>query len=76
MEVQNKAFIFVLSNHKKTFQNMKIELKEKNVYGNTLLYPNCEVAKKFADLLKVKTFNTYQISMIKQLEYEVVIISI
>lgn len=55
---------------------MKIELKEKNVYGNTLLYPNCEVAKKFADLLKVKTFNTYQISMIKQLEYEVVIISI
>ena len=48
---------------------MKIQVKVKNVYGNDLVYPTCETGYKFAELLKVKSFNSQQINIIKKLGY-------
>ena len=52
---------------------MEIKLYKKNVYGNELLYPACDIAKKFAILLGVKTFTTRTIVNIKSLGYKVTI---
>jgi hypothetical protein len=35
---------------------MLVSIKEKSVYGNTLMYPNNETAILFAQLLNKKTF--------------------
>lgn len=50
---------------------MQITVKERCVYGNTLVYPNCEDSRLFAELLKVKTFNAVQLDIIRALGYEV-----
>lgn len=52
---------------------MKILLKEKSVYGNTLTYPNCEISKLFAKLIGTKTLNNNDINVIRMLGYEVII---
>ena len=52
---------------------MKILLKEKSVYGNTLIYPNCETSNLFAKLIGTKTLNTSDINVIRLLGYEVII---
>jgi hypothetical protein len=52
---------------------MHITVDVHNVYGNDLVYPADEDAIKFAALLKVKTFNAYQVNMIKSLGYAVYI---
>lgn len=48
---------------------MTIKLKQKSVFGNCLTYPNCEKSLLLAKLLGVKTFNNYQINIIKELGY-------
>lgn len=53
---------------------MKIQVYMKNVYGNELMYPFCQTAKLFAQLLNVKTFNLEQERNIKALGYEIEII--
>ena len=49
---------------------MTIEYRIKNVYGNEMTYPANELANKFADLLKVKTFNISQLNKLADLGYE------
>jgi hypothetical protein len=48
-----------------------IEVQVRNVYGNTLVYPANELARKFATLLGVKTFNRSQVLAMKDLGYVV-----
>jgi hypothetical protein len=48
-----------------------IFLKEKSVYGNTLIYPNCETSNLFAKLIGTKTLNINDINVIKLLGYNV-----
>lgn len=50
---------------------MKITVKEKSVYGKILIYPACELATKFAMLLRVKTFQQWQLNEIQELGYEI-----
>jgi hypothetical protein len=50
---------------------MKITIKEKNVYGNLLLYPVCETAKTLLLLTRNATFSLADISVIQMLGYEV-----
>jgi hypothetical protein len=49
--------------------NKTITVIEKNVYGNTLIYPLCETAKKFAELIGKKTFSQLDLSRIQGLGY-------
>ena len=49
---------------------MQIKVKIKNIYGNELIYPSCELGYKFSELLRAKTFNKSQINTIKKLGYE------
>jgi hypothetical protein len=53
-----------------------VQLKEKNVYGRILLYPDCETSKLFAELLCVKSFQNWHISRIEALGYELKIIKL
>lgn len=46
-------------------------IKQKNVYGNTLIYPACPVAETFAALVGQKTFSVYHLRLIKQLGYDI-----
>lgn len=52
----------------------EITVKEKNVYGKILLYPVCDKAIKFAQLLGVKTLTPTHIHDIELLEYKVNVI--
>lgn len=56
--------------------NMKITVKEKSVYGKILIYPVCDKASIFADLLNVKTFSQYQLITIGILGYEIEVIKL
>ena len=48
-----------------------IHVEKKNVYGNELLYPVCERARRFAILTGQKTLSTGAIYHIKRLGYSV-----
>lgn len=48
-----------------------IQVELRSVYGNKLLYPVNDTAKKFAKLLGVKTFNRQQVEDMKSLGYTV-----
>jgi hypothetical protein len=48
-----------------------ITVAVRNVYGNDLVYPADDAAVLFAALLKVKTFNRFQLGVIGQLGYRV-----
>jgi hypothetical protein len=50
--------------------NNILQVQNKVVYGNDLVYPVCEKAKKFADLLSVKTFNDHHICKILDLGFK------
>lgn len=51
---------------------MKIIVEVKNVYGNTLIYPVCDIAKSFANIAKQKTLND-ALPIIKKMGYEVAV---
>ena len=55
---------------------MIVEIKEKSVYGGTLLYPNNESAILFADLINKKTFSIRDLSIIADLGFRVEIIKL
>lgn len=54
---------------------MKIQVFIKNVYGNETIYPACETAKKFSILLGTKTLTQTAVRRIKDLGYQVEVIS-
>lgn len=49
----------------------EINLKEKSVYGNTLVYPNCTDSHWFSQLIGKKTFSGTDIHYIEKLGYKV-----
>lgn len=51
--------------------NTVVQVEIRNVYGKGLLYPINGTAKKFAELLGVKTFSRSQVDGIKSLGYVV-----
>ena len=51
--------------------NITVDIK--NVYGNELIYPVCDIAKKFTSLTKRKTLNKKDIDIIKTLGYKVIV---
>lgn len=53
---------------------MKIQVYIKNVYGNELIYPVCDKAQCFAKLKSQKTLTSYDISIIKQLGFEIEVV--
>ena len=50
--------------------NNILQVQNKVVYGKDLVYPVCEKAKKFAELLCVKTFNDHHICKILDLGFK------
>ncbi len=54
---------------------LRIEVEIKSVYGKYLLYPICEKAKIFADLVGTKTLSARDIGRIKKLGYTVFSVS-
>lgn len=53
-----------------------ITVKEKNVYGNILIYPACDKANIFAGLIGAKTFNIHQLNLIEGLGYQINLIKL
>jgi len=52
-----------------------LQVTVKSVYGNLMVYPVNETAHRFADLLRVKTFDERRRADIKALGYEFAIVS-
>ena len=50
--------------------NIKAQFTVRQVYGVSRIYPFNAVARHFADLLGVKTFNAYQIEGIRALGFQ------
>jgi hypothetical protein len=55
---------------------MLIEIREKSVYGNVLLYPSNEGATLFSELLGKKTFNSSDLIRMRLLGHEVKLIKL
>jgi hypothetical protein len=55
---------------------MLIEIREKSVYGNVLLYPSNEGATLFSELLGKKTFNSSDLIRMRLLGHEVKVIKL
>jgi len=53
-----------------------ITFKEKSVYGVTRIYPACEKAEILSKLICKKTFDKYQLDQIRQLGFEVKLITL
>lgn len=53
---------------------MSIQVQIKQVYGNELIYPICEKAKLFAKIKRQQTLTPSDISIIKELGYEIEVI--
>lgn len=52
---------------------MEIIVEIKNVYGNELIYPVCETAKKLTQLTGAKTLTSRSITLIKSLGYKLTV---
>ena len=48
-----------------------IKVQIRQVYGRDFIYPHCDTAKKFAELIRQKTFTELDIERIKALGYKV-----
>jgi hypothetical protein len=55
--------------------NMQISIRLKDVYGHTLVYPECETAKIFAAITCTKTLTEDTLELIAQLGYKFNIVS-
>ena len=53
---------------------LKIKVQIKHVYGNETIYPFCEKAKIFAQMLNQRTLTRHDIQHIKQLGYAVEVV--
>lgn len=52
--------------------NKEFKVIKRTVYGRELIYPSCDIAYKFADLLNVKTFNASQLKGIAAIGFDIV----
>ena len=55
--------------------NTKIRVQVKNVFGNNLIYPMCINSKRFTDLTNSKTLSRHNIKLIKELGFEVDVVT-
>ena len=53
-----------------------LEIMVKNVYGNELIYPQCEQAKKLANFKGTKTFNELDLQRLNSMGYKLSLIHI
>ena len=53
---------------------LKIKVQIKHVYGNETIYPVCEKAKIFAQMVNQRTLTRRDIQYIKQLGYAVEVV--
>lgn len=52
---------------------MNVIVEQRNVYGNVKFYPVNDIAQKFADLMKQKTFDARNLFDIKNMGVTVII---
>lgn len=52
---------------------MNVIVEQRNVYGNVKFYPVNDLAQKFADLMKQKTFDARNLFDIKDLGVTVIV---
>ena len=52
---------------------MNVIVEQRNVYGNIKFYPVNDLAQKFADLMKQKTFDAQNLFDIKELGVTVIV---
>ncbi len=57
-----------------TQTNLEIKVILKTVYGRDCIYPACEKAKIFAEMLNQKTLTTREINYIKKLGYTITVV--
>lgn len=50
---------------------MTIKIRIKNVYGNDLIYPACDISNQFVKLTERKTFKQSDLEIIKNLGYKI-----
>lgn len=55
---------------------MQVIIKEKSVYGRILLYPACKKSELIVKLTGKKTFERKHLKILKELSYEVKLITI
>ena len=55
--------------------NALVQVTEKNIYGNNLVYPVNETAQLLAKLGRTSTFSDAQLATIRQLEYQVELVT-
>lgn len=51
----------------------EIKIKIKNVYGNDLMYPDCELSEFASKLVKKKTFDAGDINNLKEMGFNVIL---
>ena len=54
---------------------MNIQVIIKNVYGNQLIYPKCDISKAFSDIAKTKTLSIENLKTISQMGYHVEVVN-
>ena len=52
---------------------MILKVKIKSVYGNDVVYPDCDISRTFVSLLGRKTLTSRDIDHIKALGYKIVV---
>jgi hypothetical protein len=54
-------------------QIMQITIIQKQVYGNTVFYPACDISKKFSDIAQTKTLREADLKIIKSMGYQIIV---
>jgi hypothetical protein len=52
------------------YKNMELEIKFKNVYGNDLIYPNCDKSRLICQIMETKTIPNDKLELLKELGYK------
>ena len=52
-------------------KTMSIKVITKEVFGKTLIYPNCEMSKRLASLARTKTLTLENLKTIRYLGYSI-----
>lgn len=50
---------------------MMIQVEQRNVYGNIKFYPMNDLAQKFADLIRQRTFDAQNLADIKRMGMDI-----
>jgi hypothetical protein len=50
---------------------MNIQVFIKNVYGNELIYPKCDISKAFSNIAKTKTLSIENLKTISSMGYDI-----